>query len=501
MLVRIVEAEILNFKNVERGTVQFANYSAVQRRAALEKTDIEGIYGQNGSGKTALVEALAILRDILGGTPVKAQTYGELIAPDGSTAFRLKFFIEAGSKKYLADYHVNLLLPQQETSSSEFLPLFQEDLAYFTRGTTWKGKRQLSVKNTYYDTDALLGQSAPSIIQTPAAAFANVPLLNASDKLILIGSQRGTSVFFNGYLEKQLASLEPLEEDAADLHNILSALHMFAFVNFQVVKVNQLGAINLKTFLPLMIHEKTKSGISHSNIMLSLKEDNIDEEAYQLLQNALPSLNIALSALVPNLKVEIRETERTIQYNKTYIHVSIEAVRNGKRFSIRYESEGIQRIISLLSYLIALYNDPQICLVVDEFDDGIFEYLLGELIGVLGKEARGQLIFTSHNLRVLEKLDYRRILCTTTNPRNRYIHLTGVGANNNKRDFYIRSITIGGQQEELYDDADLGNISASFRRAYSYKPGKETDQSHDSRMTKLQQAIAKAAKEAAHAQA
>ena len=501
MLVRIVEAEILNFKNVGRGTVQFANYSAVQRRAALEKTDVEGIYGQNGSGKTALVEAMAILRDILAGQPVKSQTYGELIAPDGSTVFRLKFFIEANDRKYLADYKVNLLSCQQGADSPEFLPLFQEELVYFTRGITWKGKRQLSVKNTYYDADALLTQAAPSIVQAPAESFTQVPLLQNSDKLILIGSQKGTSVFFNGYLEKQLAALENLGEDPADLHNVISALHMFAFVNFQVVKVNHLGAINLKTFLPLMIHEKTNASISHSNIMLSLKENNIEEEAYKLLQNALPSLNIALSSLVPNLKIDIRETERTVQDDKTFVHVSIEAIRNGKRFSIRYESEGIQRIISLLSYLIALYNDSQICLVVDEFDDGIFEYLLGELVGVLGKEARGQLIFTSHNLRVLEKLDYRRILCTTTNPQNRYIHLTGVGANNNKRDFYIRSITIGGQQEELYDDADLGNISTSFRRAYSYKPGKENDQNRSSRITRLQQAIANAARGTAHAQA
>lgn len=485
MLVRIVEAEIISFKNVEHGSIQFANYSAVQRRAVLEKTDIEGIYGQNGSGKTALVEAMGILRDILAGRSVQAKTYGELIAPDGSTVFRLKFFIEADAKKYLADYEVNILPPRQEQEPADYLPLFREKLTYLTRGATWKGRRQLSVKNIYYDMDNILEQSTPSISRIPADCFADVSLLEHPEKIILIGSQKGTSVFFNGLLEKQLTSMESPSDDAADLRNVLSSLHMFAFVNFQVVKVNQLGAINLKTFLPLMIHEKTTSSISYSNIMLSLKEDYIEKDEYELLQKALPSLNIALSALIPNLKVEIRETERTVQDDKTFVHVSIEAIRRGKRFSIRYESEGIQRIISLLSYLIALYNDPQICLVVDEFDDGIFEYLLGELIGVLGKEARGQLIFTSHNLRVLEKLDHKRILCTTTNPQNRYIHLSGVGANNNKRDFYIRSIIIGGQQEELYDAADLEDISASFRRAYSCRTDEQGANGRSKRLNEL----------------
>ena len=86
--------------------------------------------------------------------------------------------------------------------------------------------------------------------------------------------------------------------------------------------------------------------------------------------------------------------------------------------------------------------------MVDELDAGIYEYLLGELLGELQKEMKGQLIFTSHNLRVLEKLDYKNIICSTINPKNRYINLTVVGANNNNRDFYIKSLTIGGQKEE-----------------------------------------------------
>ena len=71
--------------------------------------------------------------------------------------------------------------------------------------------------------------------------------------------------------------------------------------------------------------------------------------------------------------------------------------------------------------MVSAYNQPSVCLVVDELDAGIYEYLLGELLGELQKEMKGQLIFTSHNLRVLEKLDYKNIICSTINPKNRYI--------------------------------------------------------------------------------
>ena len=47
------------------------------------------------------------------------------------------------------------------------------------------------------------------------------------------------------------------------------------------------------------------------------------------------------------------------------------------------------------------------------------EYLLGELIEIIYESAKEQFIFTSHNLRVLEKLPYKSIILTTINPKNR----------------------------------------------------------------------------------
>lgn len=48
-------------------------------------------------------------------------------------------------------------------------------------------------------------------------------------------------------------------------------------------------------------------------------------------------------------------------------------------------------------------------LVIDELDSGVFEYLLGELLSVFSDGGKGQLIFTSHNLRALEMLNKQSI--------------------------------------------------------------------------------------------
>lgn len=87
------------------------------------------------------------------------------------------------------------------------------------------------------------------------------------------------------------------------------------------------------------------------------------------------------------------------------------------------------------------------------------------MIGELSEGAKGQLIFTSHNLRIMEKLDKRNIICPTINPFNRYISLTGIEKTHNRRDFYIRTLILGGQKERIYDDTDLQDIGYAFSKA------------------------------------
>ena len=115
--------------------------------------------------------------------------------------------------------------------------------------------------------------------------------------------------------------------------------------------------------------------------------------------------------------------------------------------------------------LIVVYNKASITVAIDEIDSGVFEYLLGELLRIISEKGKGQLIFTSHNLRPLETLDRGFIAFTTTNPDNRYIRLSNVKTNNNLRDFYYRDIVLGEQSEEIYEPTNNYEIAFAFREA------------------------------------
>ena len=68
IIIRIRKIGLKDFKNVENGTISLP--CADRELDGNMESEIIGIYGQNGSGKTAVVEAMHMLRLILSGNPL-----------------------------------------------------------------------------------------------------------------------------------------------------------------------------------------------------------------------------------------------------------------------------------------------------------------------------------------------------------------------------------------------------------------------------------------------
>ncbi len=153
------------------------------------------------------------------------------------------------------------------------------------------------------------------------------------------------------------------------------------------------------------------------------------ESLYQTLVDVINQTNEVLSTIIPDLKIDIQKiTEQMLDNGERGVQFEFLSNRAGRILPLRTESEGILKIIAILSALIAVYNKPNACIVIDELDSGVFEYLLGELLKIIEQTGQGQLFFTSHNLRILEVLSTKNLWFTTSNEHNRYIQLTGVKA-------------------------------------------------------------------------
>ena len=233
-----------------------------------------------------------------------------------------------------------------------------------------------------------------------------------------------------------------------------------------VVTNKEIGMINLNIFLPLRIKRATGSG--SIPISIGKNEENIivDEKVYEDVQKTVEEINIVLKTIIPDMSLRLFEQKRElVGKNEVNIVAELVSVRGTDEIPLRNESDGIKRIVSILGALIGAYNQRNVCLVIDEIDSGVFEYLLGELLEIFSLDMSGQIIFTSHNLRILEKIKKESVVFTTTNPDNRYVRLKYVKPNNNLRDLYLREMIIQEQDEELYKETDSYEIRRSLYKA------------------------------------
>ena len=208
-LVRIIESELKNFKNVKYGDIKYVNYSNAEHRAELVQSDINGIYGQNGSGKTAIIEALDILQHIMSGSTISYNEYEGMFDNNKKMELSTVFYIECGQKKYKAKYKLLLKKCVEEKK----IQIYSESISYWQRGASWKTERNVIFSNPYYDTQSILENTPAYVISNNKSKLSKIRFFHSIQNLAVFCAQKNVSLFFNKVINKSLESENQNEEE------------------------------------------------------------------------------------------------------------------------------------------------------------------------------------------------------------------------------------------------------------------------------------------------
>lgn len=408
-MVRLVKAELQNFRGVEKGEVKFPSPLSAKRyienvenaetnsEADINNkidtlynygyTDTLGIVGLNGTGKTTLVDALSIVKDIICNNKIHYNKYDKTLSQKNE------------SKEEPTIISCTFLVGPEISVSKEIQFMKKNWTPYKeTRLANYKG-----------------------YLVTYSINFADTKYS------VTITDTEGKDI-----------------ED--NIKDILEKLKYFVRNNFHVI--NHSCKESIYEILQEIVFDK--------------REKTLSQEKFIEISEIILKINKVLPSIISNTKIELEQTTHTNMNNSVSFITFL--CENDNRIPIEYASEGIKKLIPVLHYLIQVHNNPEECVVIDNIDKNIFGFALGEIILAINNNSKGQFIFTSNNSNVLTKLNSKRIICTTTNPKNRYIelHQTKSEAKENLEDFYIRALMLGGQKEPLCNIYDFLGIDSAF---------------------------------------
>ncbi len=454
-IVRLQSIEIKNIKNVEDGEILMPY--AFNKENKYDKAEILGIYGQNGSGKTSVVDTMHFLQVLFCGHSIEKSWSDYIDARAESAEIEATFLIFCEEITYDVTYNVKIARDGEEVKVSE------ESLAAAT----------ITVEKRTNKTAFLSYKQEDADVFTPKKRYDEIikKVPDAAINLIVakrMAEKSRCSFIFGESSREIFLSRDENGKARWDYALIVAALFNFAVRDLFVIRNAHSGYITANIALPMAFRiDKEDKGIK-GDFAVSLREPTLlDVERMEVLNRIVDDINTVLYTIIPGMKILVKDLgAQTLEDGKEGHRIELLSQHYElPAIPIRMESEGIIKIVSILNAMIQLFSNSSICLVIDEMDSGIYEYMFGELLSISAKSAKGQLIFTSHNLRPLEMLDKDSIVFSTANPKKRYMHMKNVKSTNNLRDVYIRSITLGGQNEKLYEETDSLKIARAFRKA------------------------------------
>lgn len=497
--IRIRKIVLENFRNIEHAEVDIPGGKLSEFLNG--DSSILGIYGQNGSGKTSLLIAIYALKTALcGGEFIYAEFASCIRAgcDHSHLEFEMSAYNEVGTE-YEFYYSFNLSINNSDEKNKIDSTEIDEAMEFigFDKILSEKGKDALA--------EYLRPQGKKIVVSDELLQFASKSqdgkknskqvLIDTSEKackssgktfgnkskyeqLTLNADADTEESLYRAKIESNIKSTSFIFSPTVfktlykscgnDIYRqILRSLSEYGNNYLFVIMMAETAQNNIK-LLPLSLWiNDPKSGAFGLVLPLKLYDHcKIPVEIFPQLEDSIESISNVVSKIVPGLAIKTNSIGTTMSENGNEVQLfDLVSVRNGVPLPLIYESDGIRRIISFMSFFIAAYNNPSFTVAIDEIDSGIFEYMLGELLSIMKDSAKGQLIFTSHNLRPLEVLPYKNLLFTTINPNRRFSKLDGISGNNNLRDSYFRSIILGDGENAFYDSTDSFNIEQSLFEA------------------------------------
>lgn len=435
--------KLKNFKSFKDITLNFRNSSGKSNNLVV-------IYGENGSGKSNLVEAFGFLKDTMYTIEnknqfeeIKNDTYRDNL--DDIKLILDKLMISEMSNMDLSKLIKNIrCIGTQDDIEIEYGFNINNIDGYYRMVLNTEIKEE----ELYYNISKRRGihfKIKEDKIELSSGIFQDN---NYREDLIeKIKKYWGKNTFLSiFYYEMRNVNKEYLEERINQ--NIFRVIYFFTLYN---IRFNKEKGINARF--------STKYGA-----LMDLDGNQVK----QLNEIELKKKENLLRYIFTNLYSDIKDIYYKVDYNikgeisdhSLYVKKMIGGELRDINF--KYESTGTKKILDLILPLIEATTGNTS--IIDEADTGIHDILFNKLILSVNDYIKGQLIITTHNITLLEEIPKENIyfIVIDHNGEKELFNIrdykTATKTNHNIRDRYIKGVYGGIPLTGYFDFEDLIDI-------------------------------------------
>lgn len=400
-------------------------------RTKTKTNQFISIYGENGSGKTNIVELFKLLQqstmsratDIaMNKMPKEFWKIQEEMSDQLPTEIRQIFQLSLNLNEYR-------MIDEEEATEIEYgFKINNKEGFYYI-----KFDDEIIEEKLYYTA----GKQRAYLFEIKKEDGKIIKNLN---KNIFINEKYneelidGIDKYWGKYTFLSLLSFETMEKNKEYIDNNISKniIEVINKIWIMTVHVDK-GALRIMPdgFVRVRKLNNIQKGI--------VKKDKLNE--IKKYENVLNIFFTQAYADIKEVKYEINEKEDRIHY-ELYFNKMI----GGQIKSIpsRLESDGTRRILNQFDTLIGSLLGETV--ILDEIDNGIHDVLMKNIIMSIKDEITGQLIITTHNTLLLEILPKENIYILSTDYNgNKTINSIKeygikIQRNNNARDLYFKGL-------------------------------------------------------------
>ena len=375
----LLSLEICGIKNIETPIRLEFYRKTIQNDFDADLYKIKAIYGENGSGKTAVITAVRIICGLLlnksylsdSDTQKKLKEIINKKTGKGSLAF--EFYYDRKGEKLIGRYSISF-----EIGSDDRVSITSE------KYETKKGNYSKNKYSTIYVADkGELKQFGDDKTVFPSMKEKTLNLLSQQSITSMILYLDSTPGFLHMLSEMGIiqllvtAAAIDVYLDEADSHDDYIVRDR---INQLTDDTDALKETRLLEFVRKWVY-------ADRNSLRHVPKDSWDKFALMVAR---------LCRFLQIFKSDLKDIEIVRKDFGEYYQCNLNMVYDGYVLDSEFESRGLRKLMDLFAYLDASCSGRIV--FIDELDSNINDIYLDKLIEYINLYGRGQLCFTAHNL-------------------------------------------------------------------------------------------------------